>query len=390
MGRFTFASRYCEAGRLLGAVLGRPLIGPRAVSLEVTHHCNLRCIFCESHGSLRPVPITAQRQYAGGRRVMDLATIRRLAKEFARERVDLVQLSGKGDPIAHPEMTEIVAVIKESGVGCALVTNGTLASPDFATALVEARLDRLTVSINAGTREVYRRISGSDLLDKATAAVRDVLERRRATGRNRPWVRVSHIVCRENTDDFDSMAATALELGVDEVVWNVMGELPETAHLGLTSMDTARLLEAAPSWAGRLDQAGIVHNIREFTGQIPLRDSGEEIRSNQLQRAIPCYEGWFFCVIAPDGVVVPCCYCEEEVLGNIHDRSFGMIWRGAGYRSFRRNSLEIPRTGRPVCAECFTICNKASQNLHIYRRTHPCGPRLQPRGPNPLFPELPH
>ena len=148
---FNFASRRSDAGRMLGALFGHPLVGPRAVSLEVTHHCNLRCLFCESHGSLQRAPITSRREYSGGRRTMDLPTIRRLARELAREGVDLVQLSGKGDPIAHPDMTEIIRVIKGAGLGCALVTNATLAAPDLASELVEARLDRLTVSINRCT-----------------------------------------------------------------------------------------------------------------------------------------------------------------------------------------------------------------------------------------------
>ncbi len=380
MDRFKFTSRSRQARRMLGAALGRPLVGPQVVSLEVTHHCNLRCVFCESHGRLQPAPVTAWRTYAGGRKTMDLPTIRRLARELAQAGVDLVELSGKGDPIAHPNPSEIVRAIKGTGMACAMVTNATLAGSDFAPTLVETKLDRLTVSLNAGTRETYRLINGSDLWDKAIAFLKDVLERRRAAGQQRPWVRASHVVCRDNLDDFDGMAQTCLDLGVDEIVWNVMGELPETAHLRLTPEDMARLLAGVPQWQSRLDRAGIIHNFAEFTTHLPLRSGQGRVQSNPLQRKIPCYEGWVFCVIGPDGVVVPCCYCEEEVLGNIHEQSFAEIWYGSRYRQYRRNSLAMPRTGRPICKECFTTCNKAAQNLRIYRRTRPGrrAPRLEP------------
>jgi len=383
MAEFTFTSRARQVRRILGAALGRSLVGPQVVSLEVTHHCNLRCVFCESHGSLQPAPVTAYRTYAGGRKTMDLPTVRRLAGELKQAGVDLVELSGKGDPIAHPDPTGVVRAIKGTGLGCALVTNATLASPDFAPTLVETQLDRLTVSLNAGTRETYRRINGSDLWEKATTFLKEVLDRRRAAGRRRPWVRASHVVCRDNLDDFDGMAQICLDLGVDEIVWNVMGELPETDHLRLRPGDMARLLARIPPWRSRLDQAGIVHNFAEFSTHLPIRSGAGKIQSNPLQREIPCYEGWVFCVIGPDGVVVPCCYCEEEILGNIHEQSFAQIWHGARYRSYRQDSLAMPRTGRPICKECFTTCNKAAQNLRIHRRSHPYHRSPQPAPETP-------
>ncbi|HVP15097.1 MAG TPA: hypothetical protein VMS88_06110, partial [Terriglobales bacterium] len=75
MKRFAVHTRVRRARRLLGVLAGRPLLGPQTVSLEVTHHCNLRCSFCESHGSLQPAPVTARRSYVGGRTTMDLDTV---------------------------------------------------------------------------------------------------------------------------------------------------------------------------------------------------------------------------------------------------------------------------------------------------------------------------
>jgi MoaA/NifB/PqqE/SkfB family radical SAM enzyme len=76
-------------------------------------------------------------------------------------------------------------------------------------------------------------------------------------------------------------------------------------------------------------------------------------------------------VIGPDGAAVPCCYCEEEVLGNIFDDGFRAVWRGAKYQDLRRRMLAMPKTGRPICGECFTNCNRAQENLHVYGRIHP-------------------
>ncbi|MCA9730226.1 MAG: radical SAM protein, partial [Candidatus Eisenbacteria bacterium] len=216
MQRFEFNSRSRRLKRYLGITMGRPLVGPQVVSLETTHHCNLRCSFCESHGLLLEKPITATRSYVGDRKKMDLETIRRLAKELADVGTDLVELSGKGDPIAHPQPTEIVRAIKDAGLACALVTNGTLAKPDLAPTLIERGLDRLNVSLNGGTREAFLRSNHRDLWDKAIGFLGEVMERRRQAGAPRPWVRVSHVVSKENVDTMDQMVQVPVDLGVDE------------------------------------------------------------------------------------------------------------------------------------------------------------------------------
>ncbi len=371
MRRFEINSRAKRAGRILGLFSGRAPIGPQVVSLEVTHHCNLHCSFCESHGSLQIAPITARRDYAGGRRQMDLETIRTLAADLARLGVDLVELSGKGDPIAHRQLSEIIRIIKAAGLRCALVTNGTLAQPDLAETLVERGLDRLSVSLNAGRREVYRASNGRDLMGKAIAFLEEVLEHRKNMNTDRPWVRISHVVTKENVADMEAMVAVPCDLGVDEVVWYVVGELPETSHLRLDADDIADILERIPEWNRRFEAAGVVHDLEPFGRELGSRVREEKVQDNPLQRFLPCYEGWMFSVIGPDGVVVPCCYCEEERLGNVNDASFRAIWHGVAYRALRQRMRSMPRTGRPVCPECFTNCNRATQNQRLYNRIHP-------------------
>lgn len=359
----------------MGIVLGRPLVGPQVVSLEVTHHCNLRCSFCESHGSLQALPITARRSYEGGRRTMDLETIRRIAGEFARIGVDLVELSGKGDPIAHPRLADIVRILRGAGLRCSLVTNGTLATPDLVRGIVDSGVERLNVSLNSGTREVYAKVNGKDLWDRAIRFLSDVLDRRRAERRDRPWVRISQVVCRDNADSFDDMVRICCDLRVDETVWYVMGELPETTGLQITGEQAAAILERIPEWIDRFEEAGVRTDLAKFASELPLRAHSSGTQENPLQKKLPCYEGWMFCVIAPDGAVVPCCYCEEEVLGNVFDEPFDRIWWNARYRDLRRRMLEMPKTGRWICKECFTSCNRAVENKRIHDRVHPLGPR---------------
>ena len=307
------------------------------MTLEITHLCNLRCGFCESHGGHMGAPLTARRTYAGDRRTMRVETVAALSRSLARLGIDRVELSGKGDPIAHPRLSEVVRAIRDAGLGCSLFTNGTLAQPDLAATRVERGVHQLNLSLNAGSREVYARVAGKDLWERAVA-----------------------LCC---------------ELGVDEVGWAVMGELPETAHLRLGAAEVAEVLARIPDWSRRLEAAGIDHDLARPAGELPLRaGAGNRPQENPLQRGLPCYEGWMFSVVGPDGTVVPCCYCEGVQLGNIVEEDYVRIWKGPRYADFRRRSLALPRAGAPICWECFTTCNRALDNQRVHRRVRQLRP----------------
>ena len=359
---------------LLGIAARRPIAGPLRVSLEITHLCNLSCSFCESHGSLQARPITERRQYAGGSHTMDPETVAQLCRSLVRLRVGGVDFSGKGDPIAHPELAEIVRMIKKAGLRCCLFTNGTLARPDLAETLVESRLDWLNLSLNAASPEVYSRIAGKDLWNAAMGFLREVLGRRRSKGARLPVVGASYVLCRDNIEDVERMVDLCCELRLDDVKWVVMGELPETLHLQLSADDVSRTLTAIPRWSRRLDAAGVRHNLRRLEGELQLRVGAERRQENPLQRSLPCYDGWMFSVIGPDGTVVPCCYCEDVRLGNIKEEDYGDVWYGERYRKFRMRALTMPRTGKPPCWECFTSCNRAADNARIHRLLGPLRP----------------
>lgn len=364
--------------RLLGMATGRPLVGPRLVGLEITHNCNLTCGFCESHSHLLAAPIIKTRAYAGGRRAMDLATVERLCRSLARLGTGWVELSGKGDPIVHPKLPEIIRAIKRSGLSCSMFTTGSVPRSDLAATIVECGLDRLNLSLNAASREVWGRVAGKDLWDKTLAFLTEVLERRRSAGSKRPWVRVSYVVCKENVEDVARSVDLLCELGVDEGGWCVMGELPATVSLQLEPGEVAGLQAGIPGWSRQLDAAGIVHDLKGLAEDLPLRIGTRGQQENPMQRSLPCYEGWMHAVIAPDGDVAPCCYCEGTKLGNIVEQDFAEIWNGARYVELRRRMLAMAQTQQPICWECYTTCNRAQQNRDVHERLGPLR-ILQPR-----------
>jgi radical SAM protein with 4Fe4S-binding SPASM domain len=359
-------SKVRGALRLAGAGMGRAFVGPRMVGLEVTHYCNLGCGFCETHGRFMAVPIVKRRSYVGERRSMDLETIERLSRSMAKLGVEWVELSGKGDPIVHPQLADIVRIIKAAKLRCSMFTNGTVRRPDLVPTLVKSGLDRLNLSLNAASAPVFAKVTGKDLFPNAIEFIREVIAARRAQGGDRPWVRLTFVVCKDNVEEVEAQVDLCRELQVDEGGWCIMGELAETSSIQIDHADAQRLLAGIPEWSRRLEASGLAHDLANFAEDLRTRIGTGPVQDNPLQKELPCYEGWMHSVIGPDGAVAPCCYCDNVPLGNVVEKDFAEIWHGEQYQDFRRRSLEMPKTQRAICRECFTNCNRSHEN----KRTH--------------------
>jgi len=105
-----------------------------AFELHVVEHCNLRCTHCCNMS-----PYVAER-------TLSVAEIERLCSVMAEQlRVDVFKIMG-GEPLLHPEITEVIHAIRRSGISktIRLFTNGLLLhkmNDDFWRAL-----DELTIS----------------------------------------------------------------------------------------------------------------------------------------------------------------------------------------------------------------------------------------------------
>ena len=131
--------------------LSRPL---RDLRVSVTDRCNLRCPYCMP----REVFGREFRFMANGE-LLSFNEIQRVCRVFASLGVDKIRLTG-GEPLLRRELERLVSMIAEvEGVAeIALTTNGTLLAAK-ATALRDAGLGRVTVSLDSLEEQVFRSMS---------------------------------------------------------------------------------------------------------------------------------------------------------------------------------------------------------------------------------------
>ena len=286
----------------------------------------------------------------------------RLAAEFPGLGVRKVTFSGTGEPLLHPRFADIVAIFKQAGVTTQLFTNGILLDQERSRALLEAGLDKLIVSVWAGTPEGYARChpgSPAENFPRILDNLRRISSMKAATGRNTPEITFKHICTAHTYKEIDQTITHAYNTGCDAVLFASFVAYDKAATVvGLTSEQRKELLTLLYNARKRLDSLGKKHNLtREF-----LRNASEP----KTLRSPACYIGWSHAKVRVDGIVMPCCLCNI-VLGDINTHSLREIWNNLSYADFRIRTV-TPQGQASLRTSCIcATCDFATQqNLQIH------------------------
>lgn len=140
--------------------LGRPL---RDLRISVTDHCNFRCTYCMPKDRFG-----RDHAFLPHSQILRFEEIARLAKLFHGLGVRKIRLTG-GEPLLRRNLDRLVAMLSElPDIDLALTTNGSLLTR-HASALRQAGLKRLTVSLDALDDAVFQQ------MNDAGYAAQDVL-----------------------------------------------------------------------------------------------------------------------------------------------------------------------------------------------------------------------
>lgn len=187
------------ADTLLKDSYGRTI---RDLRVSLTDRCNFRCFYCLPHGE---PPIAPKEQ------MLTYEEIERVCEIFVSLGIEKIRLTG-GEPMLRRDIETIVeklATLKGRGLlDLALTTNGYFL-PERAQPLKDSGLDRVTISLDSLKRDVFKRMTGVDVLDKVLAGINA------AKNAGLEPIKINAVIVRgHNEDEVADFAAFAREHGV--------------------------------------------------------------------------------------------------------------------------------------------------------------------------------
>jgi cyclic pyranopterin phosphate synthase len=136
----------------------------RDLRVSLTDRCNFRCFYCLPHGE---PPIAPKEQ------MLSYEEIEYVCDIFVSLGIEKIRLTG-GEPMLRRDIETIISKLsrfKSSGLIDLALTTNVYFLPERAHALKAAGLDRVTISVDSLKRDVFKRMTGVDVLDKVLAGI---------------------------------------------------------------------------------------------------------------------------------------------------------------------------------------------------------------------------
>ena len=137
--------------RILFPFLLRNSLHPLQVSIELTNHCNLRCLYC-------PNSLISQKKGFMSDKVFE-----KVIEDLSYIKTNRIRLVGCGESTLHPKFYEHIKVLAIKHKHFTIITNGQWNRDEIPYELLTAPVNLIEISIDAGGKKGYERtrINGS-------------------------------------------------------------------------------------------------------------------------------------------------------------------------------------------------------------------------------------
>ncbi len=323
--------------------------GPFYVAVEITRRCNLNCLCCRCHSP------DLNRPSIGDQSVKDMSVkvFDDLCHELEKMGTTHLIFTGEGEPFLHPHLFDFIAVAKRAGLSVILFTNGTFLDETRIQAILDSDLDVLKISLWACSYEGYKlNYPGGDPenFKKIIEGLKLLSRMRFRKKSNLPTINLHQPINRLNYNELDTMLALTRKTGCDCLTFSPIqtwrGQLQE---LALDKEEETALRSSLVQVGKQLDSFSIDHNVDNVLLRYGIGEA--------VWEKLPCYIGWIWSRVKPDGTVVPCNTCDL-VMGDLKEKRFRDIWNDSAYRAFRRKAMT--REGLESMSEycdCGFCCN---------------------------------
>ena len=290
------------------------------ISIEPTTACNLRCPECPS-----------------GLRSFSRDT-GNLKEDFFRQTIDQIHkrlmyliFYFQGEPYINPNFLDMVRYAHDHGIYTITSTNGHFLNDENARKTIESGLDRMIISVDGTTQEVYEQYRKSGKLDVVLQGARNMVKWKKKMKSASPHIIFQFLVVKPNEHQIPEIYKLAEEIGVDEV-----------------KLKTAQIYDYK-------NGNPLIPTQEKYSRYIKRSDGSFTVRHKLVDH---CWKMWNSCVITWDGVVVPCCFDKdaEHKLGSLHNESFTSIWNSQTSQQFRGSVLK-GRDKIEMCTNCTEGCS---------------------------------
>jgi len=288
---------------------------PISLSIEPTTACNLGCPECPS----------GLKQFSRETGNLKAENFNRWITQLAPT-LSYLNFYFQGEPFIHNDILQFISKASQAGIYTSTSTNAHFITEKKAVEIVQSGLDRILISIDGTTQEVYEQYRVHGSLQKVLDGTKHLVEARKNLKSNTPYIIFQFLVVRPNEHQIEEAKQLANEYQVDEIRFK-----------------TAQVYDYE-------NGNPLIPTVEKYSRYKRL-SNGKFIVKSFLDNH--CWRMWSGAVVTWDGKVVPCCFDKDATheMGNLSKEDFKSIWKGKAYAMFRKQLLK-GRKEIDICKNC--------------------------------------
>ena len=287
---------------------------PSGLAIEPSSLCNLSCPECPA----------GTNNLSREKGLMDIELFNKILDETGLY-LTFLTLYFQGEPFLNNRLFDMIKRATEKNIYTATSTNGHFLTTENVRGIIESGLDRLIISVDGTTQEVYEKYRVRGDLKTVISGIEKVVKWKKKLHLSKPFVIISFLALSTNEHQIRDIKKLGKKLGVGKVV-----------------IKTAQVKDM--SCRNNLVPAG------EKLSRYKFVNGHYELKNKPDNR---CWRVWSSPVITFNGHIVPCCFDKnaEHSMGEVVATSFRDIWKGDYFRNFRERILKDRKTIN-ICRNC--------------------------------------
>ncbi len=285
---------------------------PLTISLELVNKCNLNCVMCYKEHHAKP------------RNELSLEVLKKIMQECKENNMPSVILGLAAETLMYKDINEVLDIIRAAGtMDLFFGTNGVMLNEEIIKKIIDNKVSRVEISLDAATPETYQKVRGHDKLDKIEKNIEMLLEYKKKHNTPLPIIRLCFVI------------------------------------MDINRHETQQFIN---KWKDKVDYIDFQRCL-DFS----KIDTPAEIQNEKISNAF-CAQPFYSLNIWANGDVSPCCtfYGEKLVIGNVHKQSLKSIWEGTRMKEIREQISS--KHFNPICQRCLYFRDDENINQCLERK----------------------
>jgi len=265
---------------------------PLFLDIDITNVCNLSCLFCSRQIIKRKC-----------NKFMSFETVKKVIDEGSQNNLYGVKFNILAEPLMHPELVNFVKYAKDKKlIDVYFNTNATLLTKNISRKLIKAKLNRISISFEGYTKEIYERYRVGANFENVVQNIKTLQKEKIKLNSKVPKVRIQTI-----------------------------------------SLPDVDIEEYKKYWINIVDEVGVLKYQ-------PRTEEMKHFKSNWI-----CSQLWQRMGIMVDGTIIPCNHDENclSSLGNISQTTIKEAWNSDKLNLIRKQHKNCDAHLLKSCNNCY-------------------------------------